>query len=108
MEKKKVPAERSEKGPSEKRQCDGNRAVQCNGNRQDRKCQRFGDNPVKALCWVKPEFIPGTESVLGKIIDFFPEGSFSRMMKADAACRDLLHALTNIECIILSASFWVR
>lgn len=37
---------------------------------------------MKLLCWVIL-FSPGTESDLGKIIDFFPEGSFSRMGRAE-------------------------
>lgn len=41
----------------------------------------------------KARISPGTESHLGRIIDFFPEGSFSRMVKMEAACRGLLHAL---------------
>lgn len=45
--------------------------------------QRLGDNPVKSLCWVKPEFSPGTVSDLGSIIDFLPKSNFSRTVKVE-------------------------
>lgn len=73
-----MPAERSEKGPAEKRQ-----AQQCNlWKSRGQRISRAGDNPMKLLCWVTL-FSPGTESDLGKIIDFFPESSFSRMGRAE-------------------------
>lgn len=50
---------------------------------RDWEFQRLGDNPVKSLCWVKPEFSPGTVSDLGSIIDFLPKGSFSRTVKVE-------------------------
>lgn len=41
----------------------------------------------------KAEFRPDTESGVGNAIDFFPEGSFSGMVKAETTCRNLHHAL---------------
>lgn len=52
MEKKRVPAERYEKMRGAIRK-ETILEVQCYGNQEDGEFQRFGDNSVKSLCWVK-------------------------------------------------------
>lgn len=73
-EKKKVPAERS-----------GRRQTQQCSAMEIKRTENFKTwNPsCEVTLLEKAEFRPGTESDLGNTIDFFPEGSFSGMVRAE-------------------------